>query len=31
MIGQRLPGEIVRTVCDPYDFTNPRTGEVMQL
>jgi len=26
-----LPGEILRTICDPYDFTNPRTGEVMRL
>lgn len=31
MIGQRITGEIVRTICDPYDFTNPRTGEVMRL
>lgn len=31
MIGQRLPGEIVRVICEPYEFTNPRTGEVMQL
>ncbi len=31
MIGQRLPGEILRTICDPYDFINPRTGEVMRL
>lgn len=31
MLGQRLSGEIVRTICDPYDFTNPRTGEVMRL
>jgi len=31
LLGQRLPGEILRTICDPYDFTNPRTGEVMRL
>jgi hypothetical protein len=31
MIGQRLPGEILKTICDPYDFTNPRSGEVMRL
>lgn len=31
MIGQRMPGEIVKTICEPYDFTNPRTGEVMRL
>jgi hypothetical protein len=31
MVGQRLPGEIVRVICEPYEFTNKRTGEVMQL
>jgi len=31
MIGQRIPGEILGTICDQYDFTNPRTGEVMRL
>jgi hypothetical protein len=31
MIGQRLPGEIVRVICEPYEFLNKRTGEVMQL
>jgi hypothetical protein len=31
LIGQRLPGEIVRVICEPYQFVNKRTGEVMQL
>lgn len=31
MIGQRVPGEIVRVLCEKYDFVNPRTGEIMQL
>ena len=31
MIGQRLPGEIVKVICEPYEFTNKRTGEVLKL
>lgn len=31
MIGQKIEGEIVRSICEPYEFTNPRTGEVMRL
>ena len=31
MIGQRLPGEIVKVICEPYEFINKRTGEVMKL
>ncbi|MCX6263198.1 MAG: hypothetical protein NTZ47_01475 [Bacteroidetes bacterium] len=31
MIGQQIEGEIVRVICDPYDFTNPKTGEVISL
>lgn len=31
MIGQRLPGEIVKVICEPYDFVNKQTGEVMKL
>ena len=31
MVGQKIEGEIVRVQCDPYDFTNPRTGEVITL
>lgn len=31
MVGQRLPGDVVKVICEPYEFTNPRTGEVLQL
>ena len=30
-MNQKIEGEIVRVQCDPYDFTNPRTGEVITL
>jgi hypothetical protein len=31
MIGTQIDGEIVRVTVDPYEFVNPRTGEVMLL
>ena len=31
MIGQKIEGEIVRSICEPYQFINPKTGEVMKL
>jgi hypothetical protein len=31
LIGQKIDGEIVRVICEPYEFTNPRTGEAIQL
>ncbi len=31
LIGQKIEGEIVRTIVAPYQFTNPRTGEVLTL
>lgn len=31
LIGQKIEGEIVKVICEPYSFTNPRTGEVLQL
>jgi hypothetical protein len=31
MIGQELPGEIVKQDCDPYEFANKQTGEMMLL
>ena len=31
MIGQRIEGEIVKVIVEPYDFINPRTGEIMML
>ena len=31
LIGQKIDGEIVKVIVPPYEFTNPRTGEVLQL
>ena len=31
LIGQKIDGEIVRVIVPPYEFTNPRTGEVLKL
>jgi hypothetical protein len=31
MIGQRIEGDIVKVIVEPYDFVNTRTGEVMKL
>jgi hypothetical protein len=31
MIGQRIDGDIVKVIVPAYDYTNPRTGEVMTL
>ena len=31
MIGKQLKGEIKRVECDPYDYPNPKTGEVLTL
>lgn len=31
LIGQTLPGQIERQECEPYIFTNPETGEEMEL
>ena len=31
MIGQKIEGEVVKVIVEPYDFVNPRTGEVMRL
>jgi hypothetical protein len=30
-VGQKIEGEIVRSICEPYEFINPKTGEVMRL
>ena len=27
MVGKELPGEILKEECDPYEYTNPETGE----
>jgi len=31
LIGQELPGSIEKVECEPYEFTNEETGEVMEL
>lgn len=31
MIGKQLKGEIQRVECDPYEYTNQETGEVLTL
>ena len=31
LIGTKFPGKIARVEADPYDFTVPETGEVIQL
>ena len=31
LIGQELDGSIERMECEPYEFTNEETGEVIQL
>ena len=31
MVGTEMPGKIVRVSCEPYLFTIPETGEVVEL
>ncbi len=31
LIGQEMPGKIVKVECDPYEFTIKDTGEVIEL
>lgn len=31
MLGSEIEGEVIRVEVDPYDFVNPRTGEVVIL
>ncbi|MCY1720438.1 hypothetical protein OU798_08810 [Prolixibacteraceae bacterium Z1-6] len=31
LIGQELDGSIERMDCEPYEFTNEQTGEVIQM
>ena len=31
MVGKQLKGEIQRLDCDPYDYANPDTGEIVKL
>jgi hypothetical protein len=31
LIGQQIPGSVHRVECEPYEFTNKETGEVLTL
>ena len=31
LVGVEMPGNIVRVSCEPYDWTNPETGESVKL
>lgn len=31
IVGTQMPGNIVRVLVDPYDYINPRTGEMIKL
>ena len=31
MVGKQLPGSIQKVECEPYDYTIPRTKDVIQL
>ena len=31
ILGKELPGEIVKVDCEPYEYTNKSTGEVVTL
>lgn len=31
LIGQELDGTVEKVECEPYDYTNEETGEVMEL
>ena len=31
LIGLEMPGKIERVSCEPYDWTNPETGETVKL
>lgn len=30
-VGSQLPGQIVKVECEPYEFVNKRTGELLML
>jgi hypothetical protein len=30
-IGKTMPGKIVRSICDPYEYTVPESGETLLL
>lgn len=31
LVGTQMKGDVVRVQVDPYDFVNPKTGEIIKL
>lgn len=31
LVGKQLPGRIVKQECEPYDFVDSQTGEIVEL
>lgn len=31
IIGEKIPGSVQKSSCDPYDFVNKETGEILHL
>jgi hypothetical protein len=31
MIGEKIPGSVQKTSCEPYEFVNKETGEILHL
>jgi hypothetical protein len=31
IIGSKLEGNVVKVICEPYEYVNQRTGEIMSL
>jgi hypothetical protein len=31
MVGEKVPGSVQKKACDPYEFTNKQTGEIIEL
>ena len=31
MVGERVPGSVVKKSCEPYEYTVPDTGEILEL
>ena len=31
IVGKELPGQIIKLACDPYDYVNKQTGEMITL
>ncbi len=31
MIGEKIPGSIQKKACEPYEYTNKETGEIIEM